>query len=126
MKNTTQHNSDYTQFIFFGRLTKEKGWDCIIQTRDRLVQEEKKNPGGPFSRSRFLIFGDGPYRETILSFAKKHRNISYFGRKPRNEIERYLAASDYTLMPSLFLETFGLTALESLCIGVPVVAFSKG
>lgn len=29
-------------------------------------------------------------------------------------------------MPSTFLETFGLSALESLSLGVPVAGFSKG
>lgn len=34
--------------------------------------------------------------------------------------------SHFSLMPSRFLETFGLSALESLSEGVPVIGFQKG
>ena len=37
-----------------------------------------------------------------------------------------LANVDVSLMPSTFLETFGLSALESLSLGVPVAGFPKG
>ena len=37
-----------------------------------------------------------------------------------------LAASTYMLMPSRFLETFGLSALESVSYGVPIIGFCKG
>ncbi len=33
---------------------------------------------------------------------------------------------DFLFMPSRFLETFGLTALEALSVGTPVIGFRKG
>lgn len=37
-----------------------------------------------------------------------------------------LKEKDFCLMPSLIIESFGLTALESLYAGVPVIGFKKG
>jgi len=37
-----------------------------------------------------------------------------------------MSKADYTLMPSLFLETFGLVALDSLAFGIPVIGEKKG
>ena len=54
------------------------------------------------------------------------KRIYYFGWQPFEVITKWLDISDMTLMPSVFLETFGLSALESLARGVPVVAPSKG
>jgi glycosyltransferase involved in cell wall biosynthesis len=40
--------------------------------------------------------------------------MNYFGWQDKKFINEYLKKSHFTLMPSKFLETFGLTALESL------------
>lgn len=37
-----------------------------------------------------------------------------------------LKEKDFCLMPSLIIETFGLSALESLRAGTPVIGFKKG
>lgn len=52
--------------------------------------------------------------------------VAYFGRRNFPIIAATLAHVDVSLMPSTFLETFGLSALESLSLGVPVAGFSKG
>jgi len=41
-------------------------------------------------------------------------------------IEKYLSNIDYCLMPSEFLETFGLSALNALAWGIPVIGYRKG
>ena len=127
-KHHKKNNSDsnHIQFVFFGRLDQEKGWDLLINVWQRLVNEYKEGHNDYITKTRFLVFGDGPYREKLLHLGAKSSSIKYFGWKARSDLERYIAASDYTLMPSLFLETFGLTALESLSLGVPVIGFKKG
>ncbi len=49
----------------------------------------------------------------------------YFGWQPFEVISKWLDIADVSLMPSIFLETFWLSALESLARGVPVIAPSK-
>lgn len=41
-------------------------------------------------------------------------------------IQEYCGYSHYALMPSRFLETFGLSALEALSTGVPVIGQAIG
>ena len=41
-------------------------------------------------------------------------DIRIYGRIDRPKINEILSQSDLVLMPSLFLETFGLVALETL------------
>jgi glycosyltransferase involved in cell wall biosynthesis len=52
--------------------------------------------------------------------------IRFFGFRPESSIRDVLRLADFSVMPSRFLETFGLSALESLSAGTPVVAFDKG
>ena len=129
-----------SSFLFFGRLTKEKGFDLLF----------------PFFREvatvrddvRFFIFGDGPLRESFFKtfsslphfydlsnhpeailtedIADTRGGLYYFGHRKLPTIMRFLEVADASVMPSRFLETFGLSALESLSVGVPVVCMSKG
>ena len=129
-----------TSFVFFGRLTKEKGFDLLF----------------PFFREiatvrddvRFFVFGDGDLRdqffrvfgslphfydlsthpEAILAddIQEQRGGVYYFGHRKLDTITRFLETADASVMPSRFLETFGLSALESLSVGVPVVCFPKG
>ena len=48
-------------------------------------------------------------------------HLFYHGRLPKEQTIDWIKKADYTLMPSLFLETFGLVALDSLACGVPVI-----
>ena len=52
--------------------------------------------------------------------------LMYFHLPPREQIGLLYRAADVTLLPSRALETFGLTTLESLSLGTPVVAYDIG
>jgi glycosyltransferase involved in cell wall biosynthesis len=52
--------------------------------------------------------------------------LFYHGRLPKEQTIMWMSKAQYTLMPSLFLETFGLVALDSLASGIPVIGEKKG
>ncbi|MDR0607141.1 MAG: glycosyltransferase [Candidatus Peribacteria bacterium] len=52
--------------------------------------------------------------------------MHYFGRQPLEKIQSYLQNIDYCLMPSECLESFGLSALNALSRGIPVIGYKKG
>lgn len=76
--------------------------------------------------SRLLLIGDGPdlYRayELAGSYGIANR-IHFLGRQ--EDLSRFFAISDVFLLPSM-KESFGLSALEAMSCGVPVVASRVG
>lgn len=71
------------------------------------------------------IFGAGKYEQAIKKLSYKDKNIHYFGFQSLDIIKQHAKQSDYILMPSLFLETFGLSALNALSRGMPVIGYKK-
>ncbi len=73
-----------------------------------------------------LMVGDGLERSNAESYVLDHnlQNKIYFLGKQENIVE-LLQSSDILLLPSQ-LESFGLSALEAMSCGVPVVATNVG
>ncbi len=103
-------------FLYYGRLEKEKGVDSLITALKKLQKTDL--------HFEIFIFWRGSLEEELLALEDKR--IHFFGRKPLHVIEKYLSNIDYCLMPSEFLETFGLSALNALAWGIPVIGYRKG
>ncbi len=76
--------------------------------------------------SRLLMVGDGPERHKAFELASKlgiSGRVSFLGSFPR--VEDVLAISDLFLLLSE-KESFGLSALEAMASGVPVLATNIG
>jgi glycosyltransferase involved in cell wall biosynthesis len=129
------NNTPLMRCIHFGRLVSEKGSDIIVDLAEQILLHSE-------TRIVLDIYGDGPFGEEILrkfsnrvgffdgtkegSVPEIGYRVGYHGYRPKSVIQAALRESHYLLMPSRFLETFGLSALESISEGVPVVAFSQG
>lgn len=74
---------------------------------------------------RAEILGDGPQRERVEQFLRRHDMdwVVLRGRCDRSEIRATFARSDLFVAPAK-LESFGIAALEARCAGLPVVALS--
>ncbi|MFZ2151123.1 MAG: glycosyltransferase [Candidatus Absconditicoccaceae bacterium] len=107
-------------FLFYGRLEAEKGFDAIL---DMIEIWGNQNQYFPFE---IYIFGKGTLESRLISLSHKYPTIHFFGRQSLDYIKQYLSKVQYLLMPSGFLETFGLSALNSLSRGLPVVGYAKG
>jgi|GEM_PF-399379 len=79
---------------------------------------------------RFLMVGkpvDAGYMEACLQLIEKSGYAPRFVLAPFHpDIERLYPAMDVVVIPSLLSEGFGLTALEGLIFGKPVVAYRSG
>lgn len=103
------------KFIFFGRLVKEKWIDLIIEAFSRLHKEWITN-------WHLEIYGEGPYAGVCKQFAENHpRNILLHWRTAQSTIYANLQSVHYCLMPSTVIESFGMSALESLSMWAPVI-----
>ncbi len=98
-----------TYFLAGGRLVSYKRFDLIIQAFNRL--------GLPLK-----IFGDGPLADEYRKSSRP--NISFTGKVTDAEkAELYRGAIAFSHPQE---EDFGITALESMAAGRPVIAYAKG
>lgn len=102
------------------RLDKRMGIDNLIEAICLMNKEERED-------FVLIIGGKGNYRKVLEEKAKPIKNnVIFAGFISDEEINKYFCAADLFIVPTLDLEGFGLVNLESLAMGVPVVATPQG
>jgi glycosyltransferase involved in cell wall biosynthesis len=74
------------------------------------------------------IGGSGIYSSEMRRLIRKHNlsdNVKMIGHINRNEIVNWFNAADFYIMPSHH-ESFGITVIEALTSGVPVITTYNG
>ncbi|MEK7620439.1 MAG: glycosyltransferase, partial [Patescibacteria group bacterium] len=98
-----------TYFLTGGRLVAYKRYDLVIEAANRT--------GIPLK-----IFGSGPVEEALRRMAKPH--IEFLGRVSDEEQAKLYAGARAFIHPQE--EDFGITPVESMASGVPVIAWRRG
>ncbi|MEM7815625.1 MAG: glycosyltransferase family 4 protein [Candidatus Aenigmatarchaeota archaeon] len=100
--------------LFLGRLSRQKGVEHFVLSARIVVKE--------FPEAIFVVAGDGYLRESLERFSKNLgiANVIFTGFVPEDEVFSYYSAADVFVLPSIF-EPFGITVLESLLSGTPVI-----
>jgi len=107
---------DATVIGFAGRLSHNKGADVLLHAIALLHSQ--------CSSVRLVIVGDGAEQANWMALAERLGvgGITHFaGRVPRDAIYSAIKGFDIAVVPSRE-EGFGLSALEAMAAGVPVVA----
>lgn len=101
------------------RLVKRMGLENLL---DAFALVTSSHP-----RSTLVIGGRGPLAEELKARAKNlgHRVI-FAGFIPDASLPDAYAAADFSIVPSVALEGFGLITLESLACGTPVIVTPSG
>jgi len=71
---------------------------------------------------RLIVIGDGPHREFLESIAGD--NIDFLGFKDDETVKAYIENCRALIFPGE--EDFGMTPIEAMACGKPVLAFGKG
>ncbi|MBW8018042.1 MAG: glycosyltransferase [Planctomycetes bacterium] len=72
-----------------------------------------------------IIAGDGDLRQYLEKLAKELDTIYFIGTQSHQQMAKLFNVADVVVVPSVF-EPFGLTALEALGCGTPVIASNVG
>jgi glycosyltransferase involved in cell wall biosynthesis len=103
-------------FLYLGRLSSEKGVWTLLQAFENL-------PGVPL-----LIAGTGPLAEKMQAFIEDHHmnHVKMLGFQAGDDKLRLLQNARAVIVPSEFLEIFGITVIEAYAAARPVIASDLG
>jgi glycosyltransferase involved in cell wall biosynthesis len=116
VKAVVKRNPENAPLLYFGRLSPEKGVDDLLHAMRRLPN------------LRLTVAGDGPERGRLEQLAAELglANVGFAGHLRGAELERAIAGSRFTVLPSHAYETLGKTILESYAGARAVVATDLG
>lgn len=101
-------------YIYVGRLDESKGILDLLNVWSQL--DGKYN---------LIVVGTGKL-ENKLKLKFKRNNITFKGKCSREVTMQLISKSKYLIQPSLLYESFGLTIIEAMSCGVPVIGFDVG
>lgn len=111
--------------LFAGRLSKEKGIDKLLLALDGLKTE----------RFKVLIIGSyvhnaefmDEYQEYIHKLAEKYRDkVVFTGYIAQEKLPLLYNIADVAVLPSMWDEPAGLTMIEAMACGTPVITTKSG
>lgn len=101
-------------YIYVGKLDESKGIVELLKVWKKLD-----------TKYCLTIIGSGEIEEKLKK-EYQQRNIIFKGKCSREDTLQMIASSKYLIQPSLLYETFGLTIIEAMNFGVPVIGFDIG
>lgn len=105
------------RIVSFGRLSPEKGIDCLI---------DAWNLARLPSPWELVIAGDGADRRCLEERAAGDPRVKFVGHVEGQDLDDLLGSASVVVVPSLFPETFGLSAAEAMARGLPVLVSNVG
>ena len=107
-------------WVSVGRLIQPKGFDTLLEAFAQTLKED--------ANQQLQIVGDGPYRgalQTKIQQLHLTDKVKLLGAMPRNKVQECLAnAHAFVLLSES--ETFGVSYIEAMAMGLPVVATNCG
>ncbi len=119
VKQLKAGNPDRMVMFFPHRFSKEKGLHLILEAYGEL---EKKMEVAP----ALVLVGIGPYENLVREAADKYQHVHFKGFvSSKEEMAEYYASADLGFALSAW-ETFGLSLVEALSSGLPLIAAGAG
>lgn len=120
---SARDNQDRTDWgnpylLFFGRLSKEKGIDVLVEAASAL-------PDG----WRLVVAGDGPDREALGQAAGESPvsdRIEFIGFKLGDELKHLVSGAVFSVASARWRENMPYSIVESMAYGTPVVGTRIG
>lgn len=104
--------------LFVGNLIPRKGLQFLIEAAKQILKEN--------SATKFVVVGDGPLKNYLVSYSKEQgvlNNFVFLGNVPEAMLHKLYNCADVFASPSI-QEGQGITLLEAQATAKPVVAFN--
>ncbi len=102
-------NTDGDYYFIVSRFVPYKRFDLAVQACSKLGR-------------KLIIIGDGPERKNLEKLANE--NVTFLGKQPDEVVKKYMEECKALLFPGE--EDFGITPVEAMACGRPVIAYGKG
>lgn len=101
--------------LWVARLDPQKGFPVMVRAFARLASE--------MDDVSLVVVGEGRDRDALgLLSAAERRRVAMLGRVVHEDLPPYHAAADVFASPATGQESFGITLVEAMAAGLPVVA----
>jgi glycosyltransferase involved in cell wall biosynthesis len=108
-------------FVYAGRFSREKGVALLIAAHAKIRSSVPS--------ARLRLVGDGPLRRELQALAAAvgvADSVEFTGWSGHARVREALSDAWASVCPSLWAEPFGLAAVESIAMGIPVIASDSG
>jgi glycosyltransferase involved in cell wall biosynthesis len=100
--------------LYLGRLTEEKGVRLLMAAWDRIAREG--GLGVPL-----VIAGAGPLADEVTEWSRSRSDVRFVGMQDKPSSRELVSRARAVIVPSQWLETFGLVVVEAMAACVPAV-----
>lgn len=107
-EDRSPHGRPY--FLFVGRLERIKGLDDVLPLFEGRGDAD------------LLVAGDGSDGPRLRELARENPRIRFLGRVDSERLDPLYRNAEALIVPSVGFETFGMTIIEALRHGTPVIA----
>lgn len=122
IKRASYSYGDEPYFLYFGRLSMEKGVDVLIKA---FSDVSSKLPG----KWRLKIAGVGSEEDRLRGLAEKSpasQAIDFLGFMSGDELRSLVRGARWSVVPSMWHENMPYSIIESLAMGTPVIGSAVG
>ncbi|GIW21120.1 MAG: hypothetical protein KatS3mg068_0127 [Candidatus Sericytochromatia bacterium] len=111
---------NYKLVMSVGRMVPEKGFQVLINATTNVLYN--------YPNVRFVISGKGPMLDNLrnqVEYMGLSDRVWFLGYTSDEDLNKLFVVSDIAVFPSLY-EPFGITAIEAMAAGTPVVVSDTG
>jgi len=102
--------------LYVGELSKLKGVHVLIESFKKMPQEDVK----------LHIIGNGNYASTLNELAKGDERITFYGKFPNEDVQKFYKMADIVVVPSICYDNSPTVIYESFRSGTPVIGSNIG
>ncbi len=105
--------------LYVGAITPNKGVEYLIKAMSEIQKEVKE--------AKLRVIGEGSERKKLEKKAKELRiRVEFTGKLKPEQVRDEYGKAQVLVMPSIWMEQFGMVGIEAMATGLPVVGSNIG